>query len=253
MSENSDLREICEKTEKFLSKCYSKVKDFLVRYKFISVLIFVVATTIPLFLIFILDNLGVKKYIFKNSLITASDMLGFYVGFLAFLGTVSLGALALWQNHMFNIKEVNREQEVNREKNQPKLTLGFNGNAITVQNDGKQMKDLDIQKIFFCYKDSEKAFTAYCRSGIKHLMVGYGELKDEEIAEGIKDLIAKGNYTILRFLLSVKDFECENTYYYLHTCEVKENNILEEIGRVEYSLEDFLYLKEDREHYDANR
>lgn len=49
-------------------------------------------------------------YDFLNAEWSAGDVLGYIAGFEAFVGTVALGALALWQNHTFRKENLHREQ-----------------------------------------------------------------------------------------------------------------------------------------------
>ncbi len=63
-------------------------------YGFWSIIILLIIPIITWLLYYI----GDCGYIFIETSLTVGDALGFYGSFLAFLGTVALGALALWQN-----------------------------------------------------------------------------------------------------------------------------------------------------------
>lgn len=66
-------------------------------------------------------KLGYETEKVYSTLWEAKDLLGFYGSFLSFLGTVSLGALSLWQNQKFKIENDNNQaimQQLNEYANQ---------------------------------------------------------------------------------------------------------------------------------------
>lgn len=78
-----------------------------------------------------------------NTKFEASDMLSFYGSFLAFLGTVALGILALWQNNKF--KDENDKSQAKFEKINQKLL------EIDITKERNK-----IFEMYFCYMEENQ-------------------------------------------------------------------------------------------------
>ena len=98
----------------------------------LSTVILLVAIPLVLWFCYFIGDCG---FILIKTSLTIDGFLDFYGSFLAFLGTVALGALALWQNHKFKIEN---------DKAQSKLEQ-VNDNVL----------NLDIKK------DKERLFEIY--------------------------------------------------------------------------------------------
>lgn len=106
-------------------------------FKWFGFSIFILIFTIP-FLINEIYKCGYKIEKSYSTLWEAKDVLSFYGSFLSFLGTVALGALALWQNKKSN--DINKEllnltKETERKSVLPFLSFNqyiphFNGNLL---------------------------------------------------------------------------------------------------------------------------
>ena len=79
-----------------------KIKEKVVKKPYLyGFLIIIILLLLPA-LIFILYFIGDHGYNLVYTSLTVGDALGFYGSLLSFLGTISLGALALWQNYKLN-------------------------------------------------------------------------------------------------------------------------------------------------------
>lgn len=122
-------------------------------FKWFGFSIFMLVFAIP-FLINEIYKFGYKIEKSYSTLWEAKDVLSFYGSFLSFLGTVALGALALWQNKKsndINVDLLNLTKETERKSVLPFLSFNqyipnFNGNLIytainSLTNEGEVSED----------------------------------------------------------------------------------------------------------------
>lgn len=104
------------------------IKKHKALFIIICVLILIALIGIP-FAINLLFKIGTKISIFQAEW-SAGDALGYYGAVLSFLGTVILGALALYQNHIIK-EEADKKSALLEEKehieNMPKFSMHFRG------------------------------------------------------------------------------------------------------------------------------
>lgn len=86
-----------------------KLIQWIKAHKLLSVLCVIAIFALPLLIVHCLFKWH-SGYEFLNAEWTAGDVLGYIAGFEAFLGTVALGALALWQNHLFREDNLRKER-----------------------------------------------------------------------------------------------------------------------------------------------
>ena len=123
-----------------------KVIDFVCRNKFLVFLILVAIFILPLFIVHILYKVDCKIEWFQSEW-TAGDVLTYIAGFEAFIGTVLLGFLALWQNHQIH------EQHI--DSLEPNLSMNLiNEDSILyllIENTGGvAAKDIIIEVLSIC-------------------------------------------------------------------------------------------------------
>lgn len=104
------------------------IKNHIITTIFICIALIVVLFGIPL-LINILYKFDVGCEIFRAEW-SAGDALSYYGAILSFIGTVALGALAMYQNHIIRIesdKQAHLLEQRNLIENMPKFKASFRG------------------------------------------------------------------------------------------------------------------------------
>ena len=106
--------------------------------------IWLIVIAIFLFLIFGIPLIINNCYIPNSGYITVwggDDVLQFYGSILSFIGTVSLGILALWQNHILS-KQNDNYQKILELKDIPILEIKFNGFSGLLSNPSVKVVNL---------------------------------------------------------------------------------------------------------------
>ncbi len=138
-----------------LDKVFEWVKKHKIKTTFI-ILGFFVAPLLVIHLLF-KWSIGCDWFVAEWS---AGDMLGYIGSFLAFLGTVALGTLALWQNKKANAISknlLNLEYEREKEFRQPFILV--ESHDFKFMHTTNTIKDIDAQKIKL-FKKSHKEYTS---------------------------------------------------------------------------------------------
>lgn len=109
------MKKLNDKEKLFLSQYYELKNDYPNIYFYIKYSCLVLFL-IPI-IIFIAYFLGECGYALIYTNLSIGDALGFYGSVLSFLGTISLGIVALWQNHKANqintrLLNITEEQEI---------------------------------------------------------------------------------------------------------------------------------------------
>lgn len=216
------------------------------RYIFI-ILILVILAIIP-FSINYAYLKGETDVIF-NTVFSASDVLLFYGSILTFLGTVSLGALALWQNN-----------KIYNDKNAPYIIISFNilesrlyftveniGNTVArdvrvVFND--ESKQLIVHSCFI--KHIKKLENTYIQLPPKQKYNIYVDVVDPSKAK-IKTFIDLENVVISCAYLNQKKKRIEHDFYFdLSVYAVKIQDYEPADVRIDRTLENQLSLLNEK-------
>lgn len=120
-----------------------RILKWIIRNMSKSFLIIIIVFFIPLLVVHILFKLTAVNNFFVAKW-TAGELLGYISGFLAFIGTIVLGVLALWQN-----KQIHNQQI---EMLEPNLSMNLVSQKeclyITVENTGQTAaKDIELELI----------------------------------------------------------------------------------------------------------
>lgn len=94
------MKKLNDKEKIFLLQYYEFKKDYpniCFYIKYICLFLFIIPT-----IIFISYFIGERGYVLIYTNLSIGDALSFYGSVLSFLGTISLGIVALWQNHKAN-------------------------------------------------------------------------------------------------------------------------------------------------------
>lgn len=123
-----------------------RILDFMRKHKWYMVVISVLIFTVPLIIVHYLYKVDCKIEWLQSEW-SAGDVLSYIAGFEAFIGTVSLGLLALWQNYQINDQHI--------ESLEPLLSMGIvcdNGILyLMVENTGGvEAKDIRIEVRDIC-------------------------------------------------------------------------------------------------------
>lgn len=123
-----------------------KLLNFMRNHKVFLIVISILIFALPLIVVHLLYKMDCK-IIWLQSEWTAGDILTYIAGFEAFIGTVSLGFLAFWQNH--------QTQEQYIESQEPLLSMNLvDENSILylyIENTGGvEAKDISIKVLNIC-------------------------------------------------------------------------------------------------------
>lgn len=118
-----------------------KLLDFMRKHKVCTLLLSILIFAIPLIVVHLLYKMDCKV-IWLQTKWSAGDVLSYVAGFEAFIGTVALGFLALWQNHTI--------QEQHIESQEPLLSMNLVENNsmlyLVVENTGGvEAKDISLK------------------------------------------------------------------------------------------------------------
>ncbi len=188
-----------DKIKAIIDKLWLRIKDKKYKFGFCCAIVFLIIPILIWFAYFIGDIWwGIPTHI------TAGDALMFYGSFLAFLGTVALGSLALWQNHRLSKRNVILEER----KSLPILTIdkkawGHNGNFqnyyLTINNiSSNPAKNIKVSNINFLNSNNA--------------CIAFSDKMDIE-----KDALCQNESAILKFnnaRLSGKNITCQFCLYY---------------------------------------
>jgi hypothetical protein len=154
---------------------------------------------------------------------SAGELLQFYGTFLSFLGTVSLGALALWQNNQLSIKNQKFNELIykqQKEMNMPRFditsSMGSNGNFsnwyITLKNVSENIANNVVISSFVVHDKDEKLLENrdYCKISSNSILGG------EKATVEFENKALYGDNLKVRFIISYEDKYSER-----HSCEAK--------------------------------
>ena len=118
----------------------NKMFSFIQKHKIATSLIVVFLFAMPLVLVHVLYKLDLNIWWLRTKW-SAGDMIGYVAGFEAFIGSVSLGALALWQNQQIHKQHI--------ESLEPTLSMrlvcvGHKLNLIVDNTGSTEAKDIQI-------------------------------------------------------------------------------------------------------------
>src|SRR5699024_8652656 len=121
-------------------KKMNKMFSFIQKHKIATSLIVVFLFAMPLVLVHVLYKLDLNIWWLRTKW-SAGDMIGYVAGFEAFIGSVSLGALALWQNQQIHKQHI--------ESLEPTLSMrlvcvGHKLNLIVDNTGSTEAKDIQI-------------------------------------------------------------------------------------------------------------
>ncbi len=204
--------------------------DWIKKHK-ISFLIICFAVIFALlgipFLINIFFKISIDMEIFKAEW-TAGELLGYYGAVLSFLGTVVLGVLALYQNHIIK-QEGDRQaallEKRNRIENMPKFKIKYQGGNGWYSNlrlrlcniTENRATDITIDNIQLTEKDQEPQFIPPYSFNIAVLTSEYDfQLKNKPI---------KSDSAIITMHMSCKDKYEDTHKYIIEISTIKDQKI----------------------------
>lgn len=86
-----------------------KLLDFMRKHKILTIMLSILIFVVPLVVVHIIYKMDCK-ITWLQSEWTSGDLLAYIAGFEAFIGTVSLGFLALWQNHQTQMQYLESQE-----------------------------------------------------------------------------------------------------------------------------------------------
>lgn len=186
---------------------------------FVVVLSFFIIFGIP-FLIHVLFKIHPKNDFWVAEW-TAGDLLGYYGAILAFIGTVVLGMLALYQNHIIKVESDKRAElleQRERESNMPKFIASCrqcNGNTsnlkFSIKNISENLaSDITVQNIKIVKPDNTVFWTAE-RTYKKDSLTSTEEMKVDLTNSSIRE----DGYTFLM------EMTCRDKFNELHRYIIK--------------------------------
>lgn len=110
-----------------------KLLDWIVRHKIQTALIISGLFIIPLVTIHVLFSFSTQND-FIAAKWSAGDLIGYIAGFYAFVGTVALGALALWQNEQANLETKKANDMSNRLVQLTEQANAMNKRLLDIEN-----------------------------------------------------------------------------------------------------------------------
>lgn len=123
-----------------------KLLDFMRKHKVCMFILSILVFAVPPIIVHFLFKMECR-IVWLQSEWSAGDVLAYIAGFEAFIGTVSLGFLALWQNHQI--------QEQHIESQEPLLSMSLIDEDsilyLVIENTGGvEAKDIDINIVDIC-------------------------------------------------------------------------------------------------------
>lgn len=92
------------------------------RHKTLSIIVFIILFAVPLFVVHILYKIDIRVP-WLSAVISAGEIIAYIAAFEAFVGTVLLGALTLWQNERFKDENDKSQQYLQKLSEQQTETL----------------------------------------------------------------------------------------------------------------------------------
>ncbi|MFW2491733.1 hypothetical protein ACN077_24725 [Clostridium chromiireducens] len=192
------------------------------KHKVISVILSIIIILLPVLLIHILYKIKAPCEFFVAKW-SAGELLQFYGAFLSFLGTVSLGALALWQNNQLAIKNqefneliYNQQKEMNMPRFDIASAMGSNGNFtnwyITLKNVSENVANKIVISSFTVRDKDENLLENKEDCNISSDSL----LSREEARIEFQNKALCGDNLKVRFIISYEDKYSEK-----HSCEAK--------------------------------
>lgn len=189
---------------------------------FVTLLSLIIIFGIP-FLIHVLFKIHPKNDFWVAEW-TAGDLLGYYGAILAFIGTVVLGMLALYQNHIIKIESDKRAElleQRERECNMPKFSAscwqcnGFTSNLkFSIKNISENSaSDIVVQNIKIVKPDNTVFWNAE-HAYKKDALISTEEMKIELSNSSIRE----DGYTFLM------EMTCRDKFNELHRYIIKGNH-----------------------------
>ena len=157
-----------------------KLLDFMRKHKVCMFILSILVFAVPLIVVHFLFKMECR-IVWLQSEWSAGDVLAYIAGFEAFIGTVSLGFLALWQNHQIH------EQHI--ESQEPLLSMSLIDEDsilyLTIENTGGvEAKDINIKVRDICNNGNSgllldalftSTFELYPREKVKGMIAISGE------------------------------------------------------------------------------
>lgn len=228
-----------------------KLLNFMRKHKVCVFTLSILIFAVPLVIVHVLYKIDCE-IVWLQSKWTAGDVLTYIAGFEAFIGTVSLGFLALWQNHQI--------QEQHIESQEPLLSMNLIDEAsmlyLTIENTGGvEAKDISI-KVLDIYNNGKNkefcldglfntVFELYPKEKVKGRIAFSGENIATEIFPQIKlkvsytrpDLKRKKEYE--RTVIYNNDFS-QNTNANTNTENEKIASDVDKIARANVRIANYL-------------
>lgn len=168
-----------------------KLLDFMKKHKVCMFILSILVFAVPPIIVHFLFKMECR-IVWLQSEWSAGDVLAYIAGFETFIGTVSLGFLALWQNHQI--------QEQHIESQEPLLSMNLiDENSILyllIENTGGvEAKDIDINIVDICNNGDnglfldglfDTIFELYPKEKVKGRIAFSGSNMDTEIFPKIK-------------------------------------------------------------------